>query len=106
MNTKKLLSQYILENCLEVSLLEFFEQFKTEFEHEYNLKRFPNKVVRLSEYLMGLPNNIDIPFYYYDIEHLVLKLNPEASERTLQRYRDNFFMIVADILVKEYGKTL
>lgn len=105
MNVKKSIAKYILTECLEVSLNELFERFQVEYEYPYNLKLFPNRMVRLSEYLAGLPSTISIPCYYYEIRELVLKFEPEASERTLERWENNFFKIVADILLTEYNKT-
>lgn len=106
MNVKKSIAKYILTKCLEVSLNEFFERFQAEYEHEYNLKLFPNRMVRLSEYLAGLPSTINIPCYYYEIRELVLKFEPEVSDKTLERWENNFFKIVADILLTEYNKTI
>lgn len=105
MNVKKSIAKYILTECLEVSLIEFFERFQAEHEYPNNLKLFPNRMLRLADYLSGLPSTISIPFYYYEIRELVLKFEPEVSERTLERWENNFFKIVADILLTEYNKT-
>lgn len=101
---KNKLREYILNSCLEVSLEQFFEQYNNEFNYAENKKRYPNNVQRLAEYLKGLPNHINIPFYYYDIEELVKSLKNDVTETTLKRYRNYFFEIVSDILINEYNK--
>lgn len=101
MNIKNQLATYIFDECLEITLTDFFKQFHVEFEHEYNLKIYPNRSIRLAEYLKGLPSNLNIPFEYYTIENLILTFNADATDKTLKRYRNYFFEIVADILIKK-----
>lgn len=100
MNIKKELSKYILNECLEISIKDFFNQFKSEFEYDYNLSQYPNRTKRLAEYLKGVPSSLSIPSHYNEIEKLILTIDSEANEQKLSRYRNNWFEIVADILIK------
>lgn len=101
---KNQLKQHVLSNCLECSLQDLFNNFENEFNHEYNKKRYPNYRQRFAEWLKGLPSYTDIPFYYDDIESLIISFKSDVSKQTLNRYRDYFFEIVADILVNEFRK--
>lgn len=101
---KNQLKKHILSNCLECNIEELFNNFESEFNHEYNKKRYPNLTQRVGQWLSGLPNYIDIPFYYWDIENLVKSFKADVTEKTLNRYKYYFFYIVADILVNEYRK--
>ena len=49
------------------------QRFRDEFEHPYNLKRYPNRQQRLAEYLMGLPFNFD--FQHYKILEVAQELH-------------------------------
>ena len=100
---KNKLKAWVLSHAL-TDINEFFECYNSEFNHEYNKKRYPNEVQRIAEYLRGSPSCIDLPFYYDDIRNLVLELKEDATERTLKRYENYFFEIVADILYNEYYK--
>jgi len=49
----------------EINLL--YDSFIDEFWHDYNKKRYKNHVNGFANYLMGLPSNINFPFYNYEI---------------------------------------
>lgn len=101
---KNQLKGYILNDCLECSLSELFNNFESEFNYDNNKKRYPNFTQRFAEWLKGLPSYINIPFYYNDIRELVKGFKSDVTEKTLQRYENYFFEIVADILVTEFKK--
>lgn len=52
---------------------DFFKRFNSEFNYDYNAKRFPNRQERVSNYLQGLPIGID--YTYFDILQVAKKLH-------------------------------
>lgn len=68
--------QYILDRISSDDILltndfdkmqYFFKCFDTEYNHEYNRKRWPNLQDRIREYISGLPSCFSIDFSYCDI---------------------------------------
>jgi hypothetical protein len=65
-------SDYEIKNDLlemdkqdEINLL--YDIFENEFWHIYNKRRYKTHVKGFENYLMGLPNYINFPFYYTEI---------------------------------------
>ena len=42
----------------------FLNQFRDEFNYEYNRRRYPNPARRIGEYLQGLPTGVNIDYWY------------------------------------------
>jgi len=41
----------------------FLNQFREEYNCEYNRRRYPNPAVRIGEYLQGLPTGVNIDYW-------------------------------------------
>ena len=110
-NTRKYLSNldtYIYE-CIDtdneqMSLLDKVNYFMSEFDrvanHEYNLRKFPNIIDRMDDYMQGLP--FSFPFYYHDILIDVAKLHeieliPADKEKVIIK---NFNKHIANRILK------
>lgn len=75
-----------------------YKEYEAEFCHDYNIKRYPNDVVRFSEWLMGLPSCINIEFQNYDILELAKKLHGvnELTEKQEDVILNNYWLHIAD----------
>ena len=45
----------------------FLEQFRDEYNNEYNRRRCPNPAARIGEYLQGLPTGVNIDYWHHAI---------------------------------------
>ena len=96
-------TDYGIETTTPVQKLTFlFETFDSEFNHKYNIKRYPNTQDRLAQWLAGLPSAISLPFYYNDIIELAKEL--QEVDTYTQKMKDkicqNYFNFMAYHLLK------
>lgn len=82
----------------------FFEMFESEFNYEYNRRRYPNLQNRISEYIKGLPSCINIAFENYKIAEIGKTWGYCKNERKEAEFIDNWFSVIAFRLIqlKEY----
>ena len=80
----------------------FFNAFKICTNHVNSLARHPNRQDRLSNYLQGLPSDINLPFYYYDILKLAKSLHEVDSltEKQESRIIENYWNHMAFHLIR------
>lgn len=79
---------------LKEKLILLLEQFNSEFNCIQKKKRCPNIINRFADYLQGLPNNINIDFYDFDIINLAKQWHiiTELSEKSyIDKIRNNWF---------------
>lgn len=80
----------------------FFKNFKVEYDHDYNVKRYPNLQNRISEYLMGLPSTLSIEFSYYGIEKLLRQwdyVTDNTTEKQLDEQLESYWKYLAMALI-------
>lgn len=82
----------------------FFECFESEYNYEYNKKRYPNIQERISEYLKGLPSCIYVAFENYKIIEIGKSWGYCKTERKENEFINNWFSVIAFRLIqlKEY----
>ncbi|AOQ26752.1 hypothetical protein [Vibrio phage S4-7] len=72
--------------------------FSSEYDHEYNRRAFPNKQLRIAEWLKGLPTVCTVPFYNGEIiEHgkRIGQIKQNVTEASEQKYIDQWFSLMA-----------
>jgi len=76
--------------------------YNSEFNHDYNVKQYPNEQDRFANWLAGLPSCISIPFYYSGIIALSKKLLEvdTLSEKMEDRICKNYFQHMALHILK------
>ena len=91
-----------LNNREKLNLL--FKDMREQYDFPFNLKKFPNEQLRLSDHLRGAPSSIDIPIFNYDILHLVANLHNVNLEEMPNKLQDivlkNFHNIIALSLLR------
>jgi len=109
--TKNKFKEFIIESIdFEGSSKEkinyFFECYNSEFNHEYNVKAYPNHQERLKNYLLGIPSCINIPFYNWDILNLYKEQNNvnELTGKKENGILKNYWNKVAFTLIQAQNK--
>lgn len=76
--------------------------YNSEFNHDYNVKQYPNEQDRFANWLAGLPQCISIPFYYSGIIALSKRLleADTLSEKMKDRICENYFQHMAFHILK------
>jgi hypothetical protein len=108
-NSKEYLNnirKMILENIEEgettkEKLSHVLKCFDSEFNFKNNKLRYPNLELRLSNWLMGLPSAVYVPFTYFDIIQTAKKLHEvdELTEKQEDRIIElNFYHWASQIL--------
>lgn len=107
-NSKKYtenMRQY-LSGCMEgdfkTGLANVFKCFASEFDYEYNRRRWPNNQERLAHYLQGLPSCINIDFSNHSILEVAARLHgvDGFDERMENKILENWFSHVALFLIR------
>ena len=76
-----------------------YREFQRVANHPYNLRRFPNQVDRLADYLQGLPSGFDIAFDNCDILELARQwgsLPENATEKQEYKILNNYWRFIAN----------
>lgn len=76
----------------------FFKNFKAEYDHEYNRKRYGSVVNMVKEYLLGLPSTINVEFTYFEIEKLLKEwgfIHDRTTEKQLEQELDKYWNYLA-----------
>lgn len=76
----------------------FLNQFRDEYNYDYNRRLYPNSAKRIGEYLQGLPTGINIDYYHSEIVErlqsfgirISYKRNGEWDARTWNMINDFF----------------
>lgn len=74
------------------------ECFSSEYDFACNIRQFPNRQLRIAEWLKGLPTVCTVPFYNGEIvEHgkRIGQLKQNATENAEQKYIDQWFSLMA-----------
>ena len=76
--------------------------YNSEFNHAYNVKRYPNEQIRFANWLSGLPSVLDIPFYPSSILELSKELQEVETydQKTKDKICDNYFNFMAYHILK------
>jgi len=76
--------------------------YNSEYNHAYNVKRYPNEQIRFANWLSGLPSVLNIPFYPYEILELSKKLQEVETydKKTEDRICENYFNFIALHILK------
>lgn len=75
----------------KMKLKYVLDRFNSEYNYKNNKLRYPNLELRFSEWLMGLPSVIYVPFNYFDIIetnkklHNVKEFTKEQENRLIER---------------------
>ena len=79
--------------------------YSSEFNHDYNVKKYPNEQDRFANWLAGLPSCISIPFYYSGIIALSKRLleADTLSEKMEDRICKNYFQHMALHILKMHN---
>lgn len=81
-------------NTPEEKVKYLFDRFESEYGHAYNLKRYPNKQERLSNWLQG--GAINIAMMNYEIIELCEKLHGhKLNEKQVETCLANYFSHIA-----------
>lgn len=78
----------------------FFDCFESEFNFEYNRRRYPNLQNRINEYLKGLPSCIRIAFENYKIAEIGKSWGYCKNERKEAQFIENWFSVIAFRLIQ------
>ena len=95
------------ENTQNLTPIKYlFDRFESEYNHSYNIKRYPNEQTRLAEWLKGLPSVINLPFMYNEILDFYKQVYNMDSFTYLQKCRliKNYFNFIAYHLIKLHEK--
>lgn len=91
------------ENTQNLTPIKYlFNRFENEYNHSYNIKRYPNDQTRLAEWLKGLPSVINLPYIYNFIIELygefynMDRFTPEQQKRLIK----NYYNFIAYHLIK------
>lgn len=84
----------------------FFECFNAEYNAPYSRKVYPNLQDRISQYLQGLPNCINVAYNNYDIIKIGKEWGYCKTERKENQFIENWFGCIALRLLqlKDYFK--
>jgi hypothetical protein len=80
--------------------------YNSEYNHKYNVRRYPNEQERFANWLAGLPSVISLPYYGDNIIILAQELQevenfPKATEK---RIIENYFNFMAYHIIKVSNK--
>ena len=106
---KNIVFEYLLGSTYDCEYTEpkaiaqyIYNRFNSEYCYPSNLRRYPNKVIRLREWLRGLPLNVE--FMNGSIVELYCKWREIDIETLTDRQReyivDKWFGLLANMLVK------
>lgn len=97
---KAKVNAYLCESAMDFEGTEaetakhIFDRFTSEYDHQYNRKRWPNHQKRVSEWLAGLALNID--YTYHDISKTWAKWHEcELTEEQSEKIQDRWFSVMA-----------
>tara|TARA_R100000541_G_scaffold58992_1_gene71331 strand:- start:2664 stop:3104 length:441 start_codon:yes stop_codon:yes gene_type:complete len=87
-------------------LMYVMDCFDSEYNHEYNRRRYPNHQDRFEQWLSGLPSCLNLPCYYYDMIGLAKALHEveELTEKQRDKICNNFFKHVAYMFLQIFRK--
>jgi hypothetical protein len=76
--------------------------YNLEYNHAYNVKRYPNEQTRFANWLSGLPSVLNIPFYPSGIIELAKELQEVETydQKTKDKICDNYFNFMAYHILK------
>ncbi|MBO7221223.1 MAG: hypothetical protein J6V21_08620 [Alistipes sp.] len=68
-----------------------WEQFKEEYNHEYNRRRYPNLSQRVGEWFAGLPSGVDIAYWHSDIIEIGKAWGYCQTDRKAEKFCADWF---------------
>lgn len=76
------------------------ECFESEYDHEYEKQRTPDKCKRVAGWLAGLPTVCTVPFYNNEILKIGYDLGMIKKEKQEDDFLENWFYLMAVKLVQ------
>lgn len=89
-------------NTEEEKVTELMSRFKSEYWYPANQAYYGTMTKALASWLQGLPSEIDIAFYYNEIDSLLIEwgyLKHTSREATIDRERDQYWLYLAGSLI-------
>lgn len=86
----------------EEKITELMRRFKSEYWYPANQAYYGTMTKALASWLQGLPSEIDIAFYYNEIDSLLIEwgyLKHTSRESTIDRERDQYWLYLAGELI-------
>ena len=78
----------------------FFRCFETEFNHEFNKRRYPSEQDRIAEYLQGLPSCCTVEFYNSEIAEIGKSWGFCQTEKKTDQFVKRWFSVLAFRLIQ------
>jgi hypothetical protein len=117
-NKKAFVFNYILNNIqseeIDVEKLTdkgkidfLYENFMSEYNCAYNIKRYGSYQNMLAEWLKGAPSYINIDFWHEDIIKLSIEwgyLEKNATEKKIEKLTQNWFNYIAANIIQLKSK--
>jgi len=79
-------------------LKQVCEAFQSEYNYPDNKRRYPNLQLRFAEWLMGLPNSLNVEYRNFAILELAVKwesIPKDATEKQEDKIIENWFSFAA-----------
>jgi len=107
-NVRSLIRDYILE-CVDLSEYNLInghrptvlDVFKSEFEHAFNLKQYPNRQERFIEWALGLPTCLGMTTDYEEVRDILInrfKTNTTAKRDDTKSLRYFYALIYTELV--------
>ena len=98
--------KYIEELTPRQKIDYFFATFDSEYNNEYNKKRYPNEQERIAQWLSGLPSHIHIPYCSDDILEFAANMHgiSKVPENKREIIISGFFNHMAFMLLQMKSK--
>lgn len=89
-------------NTEEEKITELMSRFKSEYWYPANQQRYGTMTKAMAEWLRSLPSEINIAFYYNEIDSLLVQwgyMKECSRDSTIDRERDNYWLYLAGALI-------
>ena len=89
-------------NTEEEKITELMRRFKSEYWYPANQEYYGTMTKAMASWLQGLPSEIDIAFYYNEIDSLLVQwgyMKECSRETTIERERNNYWLYLAGVLI-------
>lgn len=86
----------------EEKITELMRRFKSEYWYPANQAYYGTMTKALASWLQGLPSEIDIAFYYNEIDSLLVQwgyMKECSRDSTIERERNNYWLYLAGSLI-------
>ncbi len=89
-------------NTEEEKIRELMRRFTSEYWYPANQQRYGTMTKAMGSWLQGLPSEIDVAFYYNEIDSLLTEwgyIKDNSRDSTIERERENYWLYLAGSLV-------